>query len=48
MNLGTMVTGDEGDGVYPGSGPHEEVNPTSNLIVLMNMMVRELVYLEIK
>ena len=27
MNLGMMVTGDEGDGVYLGSGPREEVKP---------------------
>ena len=27
MNLGTMVTVDEGDDVYPGSGPREEVKP---------------------
>ena len=27
MSLGSMVTGDEGDVVYPGSGPREEVKP---------------------
>ena len=47
MKLGSMVTGDEGHDVYPGSGLPMEVKPYVLLDYIDGMKVTELIYLEI-
>ena len=48
MILGSMVTGDKGGKVYPGSGPPMEVIPYVLLDYIDCMEITGLIYLEIE
>ena len=47
MRLESMVIGEEGDDVYPGSGPPMEVIPYVLLDYIDGIRVTVLIYLEI-